>query len=530
MYNRRYAVLIAGLIPMLVAATCNGPVQIPIKSIVVTPSPTTCAIGGTQQFAAVAKDASNASTNPQPTFTFTSSNSGVASINAASGLVNCLTAGTATITASASTATGVMTSEPGAALTVEATPTDTLPPTLLSSTPQNNAINVARTTKVVFNFSEPINTSRLVVAFCKPGSICAPPPFILAWSDSDKTLTISINYESGSAYRVILQNIFDKAGNQNAPIDGSRDGPRDIELAFTVADFQAPTVVSASPDAIAIGMPQDTVFKINFSEPMDRTSVQTAFNVNLTNGGPITGTFSWSANDQTMTFAPSAPLPFGENINWALKPGAKDTAGNALQGSLDRIMRVIQQKTVSLSLYGGGYIVHACNNLATSCDDTAYIQTTINVGDRSLTGGSRPIEYARGYLAFNILDIPVSASVASARLQIVFKRAAGDPFGTLGLLNLERVSPVQNVTGAYNLSGARGDFSLPALGCTGCPVQLSSSSVNADVTGFVQNDLLEHNTTSQFRLRFSNEYSNNDTSDFIDFERQAALTVTYQFP
>ncbi|MGH8225302.1 MAG: Ig-like domain-containing protein, partial [Gammaproteobacteria bacterium] len=89
-----------------------------VSSIAITPTSASIAEGATQQFTAVAKDA-NGATISGVSFTWSSSDTGVATINA-SGLATGVATGTTSITASAQGVTS-----PAAALSVTTAPPST---------------------------------------------------------------------------------------------------------------------------------------------------------------------------------------------------------------------------------------------------------------------------------------------------------------------------------------------------------------------------------------------------------------------
>ncbi|GEM82828.1 Ig-like domain-containing protein [Meiothermus hypogaeus] len=114
------------LFAALFLAACGGGGAPTISTIEVTPATATKQVGQTQQFTAVAKDAGG-NTISGVTFTWTTSNPGVATVNSSSGLATAVAAGTATITASAGGKSGsatltVQNPPPPAIETIEVTP------------------------------------------------------------------------------------------------------------------------------------------------------------------------------------------------------------------------------------------------------------------------------------------------------------------------------------------------------------------------------------------------------------------------
>ena len=98
------------------------------------------------------------------------------------------------------------------------------------------------------------------------------------------------------------------------------------------ADTTAPTVATANVADLATNVATDLAITVQFSEPMDTASVAAAFGVTGPSG-PVAGTIAWDAAHQVATFTPAAPYPPATAFVAALGAGARDLAGNALQGS-----------------------------------------------------------------------------------------------------------------------------------------------------------------------------------------------------
>ena len=415
----------------------------------------------------------------------------------------------------------------GRSSTVNATPKDVSTPTLLSSSPFNGSTNVAPSSKVVFKFSEPMNTDKskpirpcTALALSDFDSFCGTLESAV-WSNNDTKLTLSYLAAGGglgnkAALSFSFETAEDKAGNV-MPI---------TQFAFNVGDAIAPAVISSSPALGSIGVPAITTIALNFSEPMDRVSVQAAFAVG------ISGAVSWTNNDKTFNYQLTANALFGGTVTYQLGIGAKDKAGNPMAAAVSKTYRVINQATVNMPYYGSGEVDHAIGHLGIPDDDTAFL-TSIRVGD----GHNLPlyplISY-RGYLAFKINSIPANATLTAARLQVFLEHINSNPYGTLGHLFLDRVNPPQIAENPYSLSGNRGDFNLPSLACASCPRQLLTDAVDvdADVLDFIRADRTDGHAGAQFRLRFSKLYSDNGKKDYVIFSntRTPILTVTYQYP
>jgi methionine-rich copper-binding protein CopC len=418
---------------------------------------------------------------------------------------------------------------------VNATPKDVTPPKLLSSLPKNGAVNVSATTsKVVFNFSEPMQPTSNLIAKCfgqenNTTSVCNYGR-LPEWSNDSKTMTLTYDAPeymgNANTRRFELDDYYfsDKAGNQLAT----------TAVEFTIADTIEPKLLSSVPANGATNVPLNLPeVKFTFSEPINQSTfkvkcigVYAAIEQCHLDLAALLGPATWSEG-HTVTFRPTKPLL--SYRDYGLIPLGTDLAGNALpntQAAFDAATQVwfVTAKnvtTVVMPFYGGGYIVRGTTR------DTAYINSVISVGD-SGTGFS---QYSRGYLAFKINSIPANATVTAARLQVSVTGAFGNPFGTLGSLILERVDVPQIVENPYNLNGTQNHFDLPALACTGCPIVLTGAYINQNVLGFVLADRTNSKAGSQFRLRFTENFSANGTGDYLTYSKNTAtLTVTYETP
>lgn len=97
-------------------------------------------------------------------------------------------------------------------------------------------------------------------------------------------------------------------------------------------DTSPPALAEASLVDQATGVPTDLAITLRFSEPMDVASVEAAFAVTGPSG-PVVGTLAWDAEHRVATFTPASPYPPSTAFVAALGAGARDVAGNALQGS-----------------------------------------------------------------------------------------------------------------------------------------------------------------------------------------------------
>lgn len=89
-----------------------------------------------------------------------------------------------------------------------------------------------------------------------------------------------------------------------------------------------PAVLSVQPSEASQGMPLDTVVSVEFNQPVDRASAQSAFSLVENNANQsVNGTFEWSDDGKTMTFQPSALLPLGGDFTASVAAGVRSASG-----------------------------------------------------------------------------------------------------------------------------------------------------------------------------------------------------------
>jgi len=119
----------------------------------------------------------------------------------------------------------------------------------------------------------------------------------------------------------------------------------------------------------------------------------------------------------------------------------------------------------------------------------------------------------RGFVSFSLSSIPSGATIDSANIHMYQKSVDGSPYSALGNLTIDHLSYGTTLdNSAYNdsaiLSGFANIAASPTIGW-----------ITVDVTDRVKDDLLNHKTDSQYRLRFTSESVGGDaTGDFAHFE------------
>jgi Bacterial Ig-like domain len=317
---------------------------------------------------------------------------------------------------------------------------------------------------------------------------------------------------SNAEYSIELLNMRDKAGNKMLP----------TTLKFSVVDLSNPRLTNVSPARDSIGVAANTSITLTFNEPMDQSDAQRVFSTSPS----FPGSFSWNANSTAMTFFPRAAIAYGQTVTWSFNRG-KDASGN-FSAQENGTFKIIREITTTLQSYGNGHIVyHQCNPELSDCGLRSYInESVIRVGDRA----SDHRKWSNGFMTFAIHTIPVTvANIQSARLVAESIRTNGDVLVRLGKIRIGSTTGSQNISEPYSLPPEAFDYGSNA--CTGCPVLVSGPGINADITELIRGDLSSGRINfSNIRLSFETATDNDNTDDYVDFNKNPTLTIKYLIP
>jgi methionine-rich copper-binding protein CopC len=400
---------------------------------------------------------------------------------------------------------------------------DTTKPMVVSSSPANNANNVALNANIVITFSEAVDKTATLAAIDVDGNLAnyKVADFGASWNSAGTILTLNpdVDFQHNEIITVeIGTTAKDVAGN------GLANSYISIFTTLPAADTTPPTIVSVTPDFDEIGVKRDAVITITFSEPMDTTSVFQ--NNSISSGiyeGNNTTTFSWNAEKTVLSLPHTALFKYGANIVFSLTTGVKDAAGNALAQPFAFEFRVIRRTTTTLTpvaaLSGqaaqGGYFV----------TDTGY-------------AGENTNESIRTALTFDLSGLPLDlTAITSASLYLSQTSVTGNPYGELGNLEAHHVN--------YGASLDGNDFNTSTLTICNqnlCIPDPHSVVMNQNVLGGrsatdtakVQNDWnkrSERGNRSQYLIKFAQDRFEDGNLDQVRFNlSQSYLSVTYEHP
>jgi RHS repeat-associated protein len=207
--------------------------------------------------------------------------------------------------------------------------TDTVPPQIVTITPNNGANGIAPNSTVVLTFSKSLNANTLStnnLALIVNGSRLE---FSISLSPDNRVVTLNaFGLPNGSTVGVVATSgITDLSGNALV----------NFQSQFTtgVTDTTHPQVFSQRPGNGATGVPNNTSVVIYFNDAMSTSSLQGAIQISQ-NGTAVNGTTQISENGQVALFTPTAPLLAGITTQVSVNSTALDLDGNTLnayQGS-----------------------------------------------------------------------------------------------------------------------------------------------------------------------------------------------------
>jgi len=299
---------------------------------------------------------------------------------------------------------------------------------------------------------------------------------------------------------------------------------------------QGPFIVDVAPPDGAVGVSADSTITLTFSEAMDQSATEAAYQSENLPSSAVT--FEWNEDSTELTVVPLEPLAYdvGEEpelvqarrINYFVSASATSAAGSRMSQPYEFSFSLLRQVAFTLfalqdrelsgnfrsnDTYGAGVCAENAINMC--------------VGDVRVNGQS---EQYKGFISFELSELPESASSVSAVLGLEISSTSGNPFAGLGGLLLEHTS-----FDAIDLD-AFGADSVSELGLI-ADDGATGTRVSADVSEAVLSDLSSDEMLtsgeglSQYRLRFEDETDNDAQSDAIvsAWDTQT-LDVTYLLP
>lgn len=208
-----------------------------------------------------------------------------------------------------------------------------------------------------------------------------------------------------------------------------------------------------------------------------------------------------------LTLRKIANLPVPEQETIQAKP-QQDTDSSTASGSAT--FTIVDKKENVKGITSKTLFFESDKNLDgyMTSESAGSTKTDIRVGfdDTSVT---------RGFLTFDLLDLPPGIDISKATLRMFLVKTKGNPTNIGGKLLLDHLT--------YGNSLENDDYALPALlgSAQTFPTKLKSDWYEIDVTDLVKDDAANGRVRSQYRLHFENEVVDADSNgDYVYFEAQ----------
>ncbi len=211
--------------------------------------------------------------------------------------------------------------------------TDTEPPVVNTVSPASGSGNASLTTTITASFSEDMDPASIQSSsFSLRDAQNNLLPATVSYQPSSRTAILSpsspLNYSSSYTATIAggAAGVKDMAGNALAA---------NFTWSFTtVADQQAPQILSVSPSSAATGVLVNQVISGTFNEAIQASTINAAtVLLNITGGNAVPGTVQYDAGSRSFSFAPSSLLQTQTSYTVTVLGGAngvKDLAGNPL--------------------------------------------------------------------------------------------------------------------------------------------------------------------------------------------------------
>ena len=263
---------------------------------------------------------------------------------------------------------------------------DTVPPTILSTSPSNYSTNIPVYASIVANFSEAIDQATVTSAEFTLMDGTTPVSGTVMYNGNSASFTPSSPLNPTTVYTArVSTGVKDLAGN-------AMSANYSWQFQTAAPDTTPPTVISTSPIASATGVAVASAITATFNEPIDPGTITTAGAFTLTCGAnTVSGTVKYSGN--TATFTPSAPLTPNTPCMAMITTAVKDLAGNAIGADYIWTFQTIVPTAPTVSSASPvpyDYAV-ATSSVVTATFSKPVDPATVNGASFTLVGGTTPV-------------------------------------------------------------------------------------------------------------------------------------------
>ena len=196
---------------------------------------------------------------------------------------------------------------------------DTTPPSIVSLSPAPNSTGAGTSQPIVVVFSEPMQDPSVFSAFLLTGAKGKVAVAMQKWEQNQYLFSPVVPMDHNTLHTAVLS-------NSAVDYSGNRLSLTSWTFRTTAStDTSRPSLVSTTPVDGSTGVPTDGFMELDFSEPIDPTSLE---NVLIT-PVPGDGIEEWLNGGRTVRFTPYEPLLDDTQYLMILPEGSlRDLAGN----------------------------------------------------------------------------------------------------------------------------------------------------------------------------------------------------------
>ncbi|MFZ4464563.1 MAG: Ig-like domain-containing protein [Bacteroidales bacterium] len=198
-------------------------------------------------------------------------------------------------------------------------------PTVISTVPANNAVNVALDQSLEATFSEAMNATTLNASTFIMFEGSNPVAGTISYSGTTASFNPSADLLAGTEYTATIT-----TGAMNP--DGTAL-ENDYVWTFTTLSLVAPTVISTIPANNESNVAINQIISATFSEPMDPMTITNLTFTLFEGANPVIGVISYSGS--TASFTPSAALLSETVYTASITTGAMNVDGIPMENDYD---------------------------------------------------------------------------------------------------------------------------------------------------------------------------------------------------
>lgn len=199
-------------------------------------------------------------------------------------------------------------------------------PQVVQVQPANASGSVPLNTRVIVRFAHPAKPGAIAngTLTVSQGTTTVAGNLALSADGLSLTFTPTQSLTAATSYSVAVTDVSE---NQTSP---------EFQSTFTTGtalDTTAPQIVHTNPLSGSTGVPTNAPFIVQFSKPIDPSTVTPqSFQLSAPNGPIVWGAVQVDPSGLTASFVPQPPFPVNWRLSVTLSSTIKDTSGNSLTG------------------------------------------------------------------------------------------------------------------------------------------------------------------------------------------------------